>query len=165
MDQPVAPVLIIGCGNLLRGDDAVGPLVIRTLWEMWGEWVPAGVELCDGGTAGMDVAFKMRGRSRVILIDACDLGCDPGALYCVPGDELENIPDLTTLHSHSFRWDHALAFARWLLKESYPQQIQVYLIQIEKTDFGAPLSKPVEDAMGRLVKRIVNSLTEEGFED
>jgi hydrogenase maturation protease len=69
------------------------------------------------------------------------------------------------LHSHSFRWDHALAFARWLLKEGYPEEIQVYLIQIDKTDFGAPLSRPVEKAMGRLVKRIVNSFTEEGFVD
>ncbi|PMP83831.1 MAG: peptidase M52, partial [Roseiflexus castenholzii] len=26
--------LIIGCGNLLRGDDGVGPILIRRLWEI-----------------------------------------------------------------------------------------------------------------------------------
>ena len=25
--------LIIGCGNLLRGDDATGPVLIRRMWE------------------------------------------------------------------------------------------------------------------------------------
>jgi Ni,Fe-hydrogenase maturation factor len=26
-------VLVIGCGNLLRGDDGVGPVLVRHLWE------------------------------------------------------------------------------------------------------------------------------------
>ena len=25
--------LIVGCGNLLRGDDATGPVLIRRMWE------------------------------------------------------------------------------------------------------------------------------------
>ncbi|MFN8021251.1 MAG: hydrogenase maturation protease [Acidimicrobiales bacterium] len=50
--------LIIGCGNLLRGDDAVGPVVVRRLLD---RGLPAGVEVADGGTGGMDVAFRMRG--------------------------------------------------------------------------------------------------------
>ena len=32
--------------------------------------VPTGVRLVDGGTAGMDVAFQMRGAARVIIVDA-----------------------------------------------------------------------------------------------
>lgn len=35
-------VLIVGCGNLLRGDDAVGPILVRHLWD---RGVPHGV-LC-----------------------------------------------------------------------------------------------------------------------
>ncbi|HMZ79592.1 MAG TPA: hydrogenase maturation protease, partial [Acidobacteriota bacterium] len=58
-------ILIIGCGNLLRGDDAVGPILIRHLWEIG---LPAGVRCADGGTAGMDVAFQMRGADQVIIV-------------------------------------------------------------------------------------------------
>lgn len=47
--------LIIGCGNLLRGDDGVGPILIRRLWEIG---LPEGVRVADGGTAGMDVADR-----------------------------------------------------------------------------------------------------------
>ncbi|WP_264001449.1 hydrogenase maturation protease, partial [Mycolicibacterium gadium] len=52
---------MVGCGNLLRGDDGVGPVLVRHLWE---RGVPAGARLVDGGTAGMDVAFQMRGAER-----------------------------------------------------------------------------------------------------
>ncbi len=36
----------------------VGPVLVRHLWE---RGVPTGARLVDGGTAGMDVAFQMRG--------------------------------------------------------------------------------------------------------
>ena len=69
--------LIIGCGNLLRGDDAVGPVVVRRLLD---RGLPAGVEVADGGTSGMDVAFRMRGAARVVLVDACTSGGEPGSI-------------------------------------------------------------------------------------
>jgi len=81
--------LIIGCGNLLRGDDGVGPILIRRLWEIG---LPEGVRVADGGTAGMDVAFQMRGADRVIIVDACRTSAAPGTLYRVPGEQLEQIP-------------------------------------------------------------------------
>ncbi|MFM7207905.1 MAG: hydrogenase maturation protease, partial [Planctomycetaceae bacterium] len=79
-------VLVIGCGNLLRGDDAVGPAVVRRLWH---RGLPAGVHAADGGTGGMDVAFQMRGVPRVILVDACTSGSEPGTLFEVPGHEVD----------------------------------------------------------------------------
>ena len=138
--------LIIGCGNLLRGDDGVGPVLIRHLWD---RGLPHYVRIADGGTAGMDVAFQMRGARRVILIDACRTGAVPGAIFNVPGEALENLPPLTGINLHAFRWDHALAFARWLLKDDYPEEIGVFLIETEQTEPGAPLSVPVNCAIIR----------------
>lgn len=142
--HPRGQVVVIGCGNLLRGDDAVGPILVRHLWE---QGVPDGVTLVDGGTAGMDVAFKMRGARQVIIVDAAATGADPGTIYRVPGEELEDLPSLDGLHMHQFRWDHALSFGRWLLKDEYPSDITVYLIEAAQTVHGAPLSPPVEAAM------------------
>jgi hydrogenase maturation protease len=139
--------VVIGCGNILRGDDAVGPTLIRHLWE---DGVPRHVTLVDGGTAGMDVAFKMRGAASVVLIDAAATGAEPGTIFEVPGHELEDLPPLDGLHSHQFRWDHALAFARWLLADQYPDEITVFLIEIAQTDPGAGLSPSVEKAMHKV---------------
>jgi hydrogenase maturation protease len=144
--------LIIGCGNILRGDDAVGPVLIRRLWEMG---LPPGVNCADGGTGGMDVAFQMRNVPEVILVDACKSGSEPGAIFQVPGKELEHLPPLTGIHSHAFRWDHALAFGRWLLKEEYPKNITVYLIEGATFQLGDPLSEPVERSMRTLACRIM----------
>lgn len=151
-------ILIIGCGNLLRGDDGVGPILIRRLWEIG---LPEGVRCADGGTGGMDVAFQMRGADKVILVDACQSGSDPGAIFKVPGAELENLPPLSGIHLHAFRWDHALAFARWLLKDEYPRDITVYLIEAENIGFGADLSPSVRAAMEKLARLLLDDLAQE----
>ena len=145
---PPCDLLVIGCGNLLRGDDGVGPIAIRTLWQ---RGVPDGVRLADGGTAGMDVAFQMQGARRVIIIDAAQTGTAPGTLFKVPGSELEELPPVDGIHSHSFRWDHALAFGRWLLGPSMPTDVTVLLIEAAIIEAGAPLSAPARTGMERAV--------------
>jgi len=137
-------VAVIGCGNLLRGDDGVGPILVRHLWEAG---VPGGVRLVDGGTAGMDAAFQMRGAKRVVIVDASRTGAEPGTVYRVPAEQLENLPPLDGLHTHSFRWDHALAFGRWLLGTEYPNDITVFLIEAADLSPGVELTAKVRSAM------------------
>jgi hydrogenase maturation protease len=105
----------------------------------------------DAGTAGMDVGFAMRGAQQVVLIDACVTAAQPGTIFRMVGERLEQLPPLAALHMHAFRWDHALAFARWLLKDEYPQHITVYLIEAETLDYGMTLSPAVADAMHRVI--------------
>lgn len=147
--------LIIGCGNLLRGDDAVGPVLVRHLWE---RGLPPGVRCADGGTGGMDVAFQMRGVDHVILVDACTSGSEPGALFRLQGSDVEHLPPLAGVNLHAFRWDHALAFARWALKDEYPACIDVYLIEAGQLALGEALSPPVEGAMRSLADRLLREL-------
>jgi hydrogenase maturation protease len=144
--------LVIGCGNLLRGDDAVGPVLVRRLLD---RGLPDGCEVADGGTSGMDVAFRMRGADRVILVDASATGSEPGSVFRMRGSDVEQLPDLSTLNLHSFRWDHALAFAHWLLKDEHPTDVVVYLIEAGGFEFGAPLTPAVEAAMDRLVDHLI----------
>jgi hydrogenase maturation protease len=141
---PPCDVLVIGCGNILRGDDAVGPVLIRYLWDLG---VPASVRMVDGGTAGMDVAFQMRGAERVVIVDASSTGEAAGTIFRVPGSELADLPPIDGLHTHSFRWDHALAFSRWLLGPECPTDVTVFLIEAGPLSPGAELSAPVRRAM------------------
>lgn len=154
--HPRGQVVVIGCGSLLRGDDAVGPILVRHLWN---EGVPADVTLVDGGTAGMDVAFKMRGARKVLIVDASatstpDHVVAPGTTYRIPGEELEDLPAIDGLHMHQFRWDHALAFGRWLLADDYPDDITVFLIEAESTIPGAELTPKVDAAMRDVAARL-----------
>ena len=155
LEPPGCAVLVIGCGNLLRGDDGVGPVLIRHLWD---RGVPEGAKLVDGGTAGMDVGFQMRGAGRVVIVDACvsqgATGAEPGTVYRVPGEELTDLPPLQGLHTHSFRWDHAIPFARWALGDACPSDITVFLIEAAAMDLGADLSEPVSTAMEQVIDLI-----------
>ncbi len=151
IEPPRYDVVVIGCGNLLRGDDGVGPVLVRHLWD---RGVPDGARLVDGGTAGMDVAFAMRGAGRVVIVDAAATGATPGTVYRVPGHELAELPPLQGLHTHSFRWDHAIAFARWALGEDCPADITVFLIEVAAVDLGAEISEPAAAAMEQVIEVI-----------
>jgi len=161
LEPPGCAVLVVGCGNLLRGDDGVGPVLIRHLWD---RGVPDGARLVDGGTAGMDVGFQMRGAQRVVIVDACvtrgsdrdedAAGAAPGTVYRLPGDELTDLPPLQGLHTHSFRWDHAIPFARWALGDACPTDITVFLIEVAAMEMGAELSDPVATAMEQVISMI-----------
>ena len=146
-----AEVVIAGCGNLLRGDDAAGPILVRKIFALG---CPSGVRLVDGGTAGMDVAFAMDGAREVIIVDACVSGSTPGDTFELPGSEVESLP-LPGLNLHAFRWDHAITFARWLLKERYPANVTVFLIEAKQLDHGAALSPEVERSVDALAERLV----------
>ena len=153
---PVEPrsalTLVVGCGNLLRGDDAVGPVLVRRLLD---RGLPPGVEVADAGTSGMDVAFRMRGAARVVVVDAAQTGGEPGTLYRLDGADVEQLPPVQGLNLHSFRWDHALAFGHWLLKDEYPAQVAVYLIEAGGLELGEPLTPAVDRAVEALVERLL----------
>lgn len=152
---PPTDTLVVGCGNLLRGDDAAGPVLVRLLAE---GGIPEGVRLIDGGTAGMDVAFAMKGARRVVVVDASAVGVEPGTVHRVPGEELT---DLTPPEGnlHRFRWDQALGFAKWLLKDEYPRDVTVWLIEGESFEIGSPLSPAVQASVERVARDILAELS------
>lgn len=149
---PEHALVVIGCGNLLRGDDGVGPIAVRRLWALG---VPDDVRLVDGGTAGMDVAFQMRGAKRVIIIDAAFTGNTPGTIFRIPGAELDDLPPIAELHPHVFRWDHALTLGRWLLGPGFPEDIEVILVEAERLEHGAELSETVAKALEQVLDLVV----------
>ena len=157
LTSPPTDTVVVGCGNLLRGDDAAGPVLVRMLAER--ELRP-GVRLIDGGTAGMDVAFAMRGARRVIVVDASAIGVEAGTVHRVPGSELMNLaPPEGNLHR--VRWDQALGFAQWLLKDEYPDDVTVWLVEGSSFDVGAPLTSAVESSLNTIADEIVADLNSE----
>ena len=146
--HPRPRVLVIGCGNLLRGDDGVGPECVRRLRQ---RGLPSDVGCTDGGTGGLDVAFEMRGVPEVILVDACSSGSEPGSLFEVPGDEVADLAPPGGFHSHAFRWDHALAWARSVLGEGFPAKVTALLVEGARYEVGTGLSPSVDHAVDRLV--------------
>jgi len=145
-------ILVIGCGNLLRGDDAAGPSLVRRLGD---RGLPESVRSVDGGTGGIDVVLQMRGVPEVILIDACCSGSEPGSLFEIPPAEFENLPPPAGLDLHASRWDHAVALARSLPGVDHPRTVTAYLIEGERFEVGEGLSPAVDRAVDRLADLLV----------
>jgi len=142
--MPQARALVIGCGNLLRGDDAAGPTLVHRLGH---RGLPNGVRCIDGGTGGMDVVERMRRVPEVILVDACLTGAEPGTIFELPGDELATLPPPARIDPHAFRWDHALAVAHRLLGAGHPGRVTAVLIEGATFALGASLSPAVDRAI------------------
>lgn len=153
----MAKLSIIGCGNPNRTDDGAGVYVAQKLTEYLTKHPRPDVHVFDSGTAGMDVMFQARGSRSLIIVDANSSGSDPGTVFEVPGEELENVPE-PGYNLHDFRWDHALFAGRKIFKNDFPDDVTVYLIEAEDLTMGIGLTPRVELAVEKvfdvLVKRI-----------
>jgi len=149
---------IYGCGNILFGDDGVGPVVANTLKEMdLGE----DILIEDVGTSVRDILFDYLlapelGPRRIIIIDAVDF---PDRS---PGEVFEIHPRSVPLKkSHDFSL-HQFPTVNMLaeLAEATDIEVRVIAIQVESIpDVVRPgLSKPVAKAVKNACKRILNIL-------
>jgi hydrogenase maturation protease len=144
--------LVIGCGNLLRGDDAAGPLVVRRLRD---RLRPADLCCLDAGTAGLDAAFAMRGAAEVTIVDACRSGAEPGTILELSADDLDDIQSSVGLSIHDLRWSDALALGRLLPGEDAPASLRIWLVEGATFETGGPLTPAVDQAVDALVERLL----------
>jgi len=81
--------LIIGLGNRLMTDDAVGLEALPAFAARYA--VPDGVDVIDGGTLGLDLLVHMEGYPRVLVVDCVTAGHAPGTLLRVEGEDVPRV--------------------------------------------------------------------------
>jgi hydrogenase maturation protease len=77
------PLVVIGVGNVLLGDDGVGVRVVEALRREAGadpEALPPDTRLVDGGTLGLDLLRDLDGARGLLVVDAADLGALAGTV-------------------------------------------------------------------------------------
>jgi hydrogenase maturation protease len=144
--------LVLGVGNVARGDDGAGPALVARLRRR----TPHGVELVESGGDVLGLLAAMYGRERVILVDAASSGRPPGSIvrFSAPG------PATTTLRAgstHALGVEQALALDRALGRP--PADVVVYAIEGRSFRLGDGLSPAVARAVGR-VERLVRAEVE-----
>lgn len=146
-------IAVIGCGNPNRSDDGAGVAVIQALRGSAAVRARADVRLLDAGTDGMAVMFAARGCGTLIVVDSCRSGVEPGAVFEVPGAELETAHE-PSLNLHGFRWDHALHAGRRIFREQFPQDVVVLLIEAGSLGLGVGLTEAVAAAVRKVCARV-----------
>ena len=149
---------VLGFGNPVREDDGVGIYVIDELRKRLGDDSP--VSIFDMGTSAFEVLFKLKGHERIILVDAVlNSGEEVGSIFKLPAAEVEaQIVDDPMVFLHSLKWDQALSYARKMLREDYPEQIDVFLVAIDSVRFNVGMTEAAIAGGDRLVDLLVEEL-------
>ena len=135
------PLLIVGLGNPLMGDDGVGARVVESLAGQ----VDADVLL--GGTDLLRCAGEMEGRERVILIDAVE--SDAAGTIIVTD---EDPPEAPSAGAHTLSAPAAVRLLRQLMPEV---RFTWLLAGVRSARMGEGLSPELAAALPRLRERVM----------
>ncbi len=145
-------VVVIGVGNLERGDDAAGRQVARRLREAGGS--DAAIFDLDGEATSILSALEMA--EAAFLVDACVSGGPAGAVHRY--DLAEGLPAAAhfNLSSHGFGLAEAIGLAKAL--GQLPRHSVAYAIEGECFEVGAPLSDAVCHAINEVAARLAEEI-------
>jgi hydrogenase maturation protease len=147
--------VLVGCvGNVLRGDDGFGPAVAERLS------LPPGARVVETGIGGIALLQElMAGWDGLVLVDAVDLGAEPGTVFKLTPEvgEAVHVPDV-----HLANPERVLTTAKGL--GVLPERIVIVGCQPAEVDeLGEGLSPAVEravEAAAREVERTVRGWLE-----
>jgi hydrogenase maturation protease len=137
--------VVVGVGNTILSDDGAGVHAARLLQR--DPRVPAGVTILDGGTLGLELLPYVSDASRVLFLDAVDLGEEPGTRARMTGNDLLAISGGFSAHQLGVA-DLVAALA---LASAGPQDIVVLGVQPANTDWGTSLSPGVDASLPWMV--------------
>jgi len=80
-------LLVLGIGNTLLSDEGAGVHAVRRLQASANG--RDGVEYLDGGTLSFTLAGPIEASDAVLVIDAAELGAEPGSVRVFEGEEMD----------------------------------------------------------------------------
>jgi hydrogenase maturation protease len=157
VSEPVRPLVVVGVGNIMLHDDAIGVRVIEALREIQEHdpvALPDHTTLVDGGTLLMDLLHIVKDARGLILVDALHLGEPEGTVSVQYGDAIVTVGGTHGQPPSSV--GELLAIARlmgWL-----PEPVALVGVEVTHTGFGTELSPVVAGALARAVDVVHNEL-------
>jgi hydrogenase 3 maturation protease len=137
--------VIVGIGNILKGDDAVGPLVCEQLHR-------AGISarIIDAGIVPENYIQPIvkKAPKNLLLIDAMDFGADPGTIKLFETEQLDSLAISTHTLSPRLFLD--------MIRQSIELDVYCIGIQPAQTQLGQPVSAQV----GRAIEILCSVLVE-----
>lgn len=136
-------ILILGVGNRLRGDDAIGCLITDELKSI------NGLMVIDCGSAPENFIDKVcsSAPNEIIIVDACNFGAEPGKSQLFEEQQIKKISS-QLLSTHTLPLSLTVA----MIKKQIPCKIQLLGVQPERIDFGEGLSPNLKKAKNKIVK-------------
>ena len=147
-------ILIACIGNIFMGDDGFGVEVAR---ELATRSLRAGVVVKDFGIRGIDLAYTLLDPwDLVILVDACPRGGEPGTVYLIEPEPVEELSAASSLDTHGLNPMNVLR----MVKSMGGSPGRLLIVGCEPLDLGSDeegkmgLSDPVANAIEEAVKLV-----------
>jgi hydrogenase maturation protease len=150
-----ASTLLLGLGNELLTDDAVGLRIAAAARAKLANYKH--VHVAESSEMGLALLDHMVGFKRVVVVDAVQTGgAAPGFLHEGVGKELNLLP---LVSPHFLGLGETLALGRELgLK--VPEQVRIFAVEVEDPfTIGTGMTQGVEAALPEIVERIVAAIT------
>jgi hydrogenase maturation protease len=147
-------ILVLGIGNIERGDDGAGRAVARLLRHMLGDRV----EIIEQDGEATALLARLEGAACAYLIDACMSGAPAGTVHRIDANRSALPQASSDLSTHGFGLAAAVELGRSL--GQLPTRTVVYAIEAECFEAGAPLSGPVAAATVVVADRIRSEIEE-----
>ncbi|POU03859.1 hydrogenase maturation peptidase HycI [Escherichia sp. ESNIH1] len=145
--------VLLCVGNSMMGDDGAGPL----LAEMCAAWQPGAWRVIDGGSAPENdvVAIRELRPDRLLIVDATDMGLNPGEIRLIDPDDIAELFMMTT---HNMPLNYLVD----QLKEDVGEVIFLG-IQPDIVGFCYPMTPPVKEAVETVYQRLDGWQGQGGF--
>ena len=144
--------LVLGLGNDLLGDDAVGLMAARLLSST----VSPHADVLQSNLSGIALLDLFEGRDQVIILDAMQSGCyPPGSVVELTAEDFRSFP----CPSPHFTGLPELISIAEELDMRFPRQVHILAVEIrEACTIGGSMSKEVADAIPEIVNCVQRRL-------
>lgn len=151
---------VLGLGNRLERDEALGALVIEQLQQdpslLAGLPDPASVELIDGGTVGLALLPYLMDLDGLVVVDAINARTEPGTLIDLDGAAIVRHDPVMSVHDLGAG---ELLGALHVL-EAWPRHVRVIGLEPLAIELGLDLTPPVAAGVPGLLAAIAGHLGE-----
>ena len=146
----MARIAVIGIGNVLTGDDALGPWVVRAFEAQW--QVPEDVEVIDAGTPGLDLTAYLMGLEAVVVVDVVKSKGQPGELRLYDKAGILNRGPIVAMSPHEPGLRESILHAE--LQGVSPPVIRLVGVIPGSVEYGLGLTPEVQAAVPKAIEQV-----------
>jgi len=143
------PVKIIALGNRLRGDDAIGPLLLDRIEN---SAAAADMKLIDAGSDAFLVLEHLMEKDPVLIIDCARMNRKPGTVTIFSPQQAELARELEGIALHGFSLAEVIAMAE---KLGPLPILRIVGIEPESVAFNQPLTATLNERVPFIMHEVL----------
>jgi hydrogenase maturation protease len=154
----MARIGVLGIGNVLMGDDAFGPHLVKLLEAAYE--LPAGVDVLELGTPGADLSLHLQDLDAALVIDTVKVKGAPGELRLLDKAHLLARGPVLPASPHEPGLREALFALEF--RGGTPGEVRLVGVIPDHVAMGVGLSQPVRAALPSALDLVLHQLAELG---